>query len=491
MTVPLAPHMTPSPSIDVSLPAAEGIATGQPAGPSGHDPGLAIQVAMGPAALRAHVQPAFPTAPRPGDALVSLSPAGGNGPPQPPTSLADFTQVGLDGTRTRQVPSAASVALSAPTLAAPAPFDLSLQLPTEEQPPEDQFVQRAPEQRSGLVERMGGSDETERAVAAALKWLAAHQSRGGAWDGNDFDDKCGQCGGSTDIPADAALTGLTLLCFMGADHTHAKDGPFRENIERGLKWLLARQKPNGDLRGNETMYSHGIATIALSEAYAMTGDPKLAEPVRQAAAFIFAARNTQVGGWRYEPGDAGDTSVLGWQVMALKSAKLSGIDVPDEAFENARQWLARVSRRSRPGQYCYQPGRRPTPAMTAEGMFVQQLLGKRRDDELMRASAEYLLASLPDWDQQPNTYYWYYATLALFQHGGDEWQRWNASIKRVLLANQNPDGRPAGSWDPVGEWAHHGGRIYQTALCTLMLEVYYRYLPLYTLDRPADKQGSE
>ena len=66
------------------------------------------------------------------------------------------------------------------------------------------------------------------------------------------------------------------------------------------------------------------------------------------------------------------------------------------------------------------------------------------------------------------------------------WQQWNEQLTRVLLAHQEKDGRAAGSWPPQGEWTRTGGRIYQTALCTLMLEVYYRYLPLYSATRVAD-----
>jgi hypothetical protein len=90
-----------------------------------------------------------------------------------------------------------------------------------------------------------------------------------------------------------------------------------------------------------------------------------------------------------------------------------------------------------------------------------------------------LLANLPTWDRIQSTYYWYYATLAMYQHGGKEWDTWNEAIKTQLLANQHTRGELAGSWDPDDVWAGVGGRVYQTAICTLSLEVYYRYLPLY------------
>jgi len=380
--------------------------------------------------------------------------------------------------------------LSARDLLIPDETALSLSLPTEEVPPANPYVQRSAPDRLTLVERMGGSDRTERAVTDALGWLARHQSKDGRWDGKHFDDQCGGCGGETDIVVNHALTGLALLCFYGAGHTHVSDGPYQENIERGLRWLIDRQKPNGDLRGEETMYTQGIVTITLSEAYGMTGDASLAEPVRLAVRFIDRARNTRVGGWRYDPGQVGDTSVLGWQVMALRSASLNGIATPAASFKTAREWLDLVSSSSRPGLYGYQPHRQYTPAMTAEGMFTQQLLGLSREDPRMQSSAAFISEHPPDWESTPNTYYWYYATLALFQHQGEQWRKWNDALTGQLLKHQRKDEPAAGSWDPDGEWADIGGRVYQTAMCTLMLEVYYRYLPLYSLDGSVDPIGA-
>jgi len=412
---------------------------------------------------------------------VSIAPrAGRGGSSEPSSSLVDTSWVQRDAASPLPAvigsPLTLEVRLASPTT------KLDLSLPMEEKPPENPYVQRFSDQRIDIVERMGGSKETEHAVQSALQWLAAHQSQDGRWSAAGFDRECGQCGGETHIEADHALTGLSLLCFLGAGHTQIKAGPYRDNVDRGLRWLASRQKADGDLRGEETMYSHGIATIAISEAYAMTGDQQLFAPVQRAARFIQGARNTNVGGWRYDPGQPGDTSVLGWQVMALKSASNAGIDVPGETFDAARAWLNRVSERSRPGLYAYQPGQRPTPSMTAEGMFAQLLLGRRPDHRRMRDSVDFILQHLPNWESDPRTYFWYYASLALFQHQGKEWETWNKALTEELTEHQRKDGRAAGSWDPVDEWSKIGGRVYQTALCTLMLEVYYRYLPLYSMN---------
>jgi hypothetical protein len=360
--------------------------------------------------------------------------------------------------------------------------DLDLHLPRQVAPPTSPYEQRSEKVREEMVTQGGGDRETEKAVRLALAWLARHQSDDGRWSSRYFDRGCGQCGGASKVDSDIALTGLSVLCFLAAGHAPGGDSEYGRVVERGVRYLLGRQASSGDLMGDESMYSHGIATMALAEAYGMTADPRLAGPVRMAASFIYEARNRSVGGWRYDPGQAGDTSVLGWQVMAVKSAERAGVEVPVSAYRVAADWLRKVRDPWQPGLYSYQPRRRVTPTMTAEGMFVQQLLGAERDEQHMRESAAYVLEHLPSWADNPNTYYWYYATLALFQHGGEEWSRWNELMKEELVAQQHADGRLAGSWDPEGKWATVGGRVYQTALCCLTLEVYYRYLPLYVVE---------
>ncbi len=370
---------------------------------------------------------------------------------------------------------------------APRP-ELSLRLPAGAPTPRTDYSQRAPEERLPLLHRMGGSRETEAAVSRALAWLARHQSADGSWKGRDFDANCGGCDGATSYQVDVALTGLSLLAFLGADHTHTRSGPYQENVRRGLTWLAERQRPDGDLRAGETMYSHGIAAIALAEASAMTGDASLRQAVARSAGFIDRARNREIGGWRYEPGQEGDTSVLGWVVMAARSAERAGVSVAPEVFEGALRWLELVGSTRRPGRYAYRPGDDVSPAMTAEGLFILELLGTPASDPRIANAVALLERNPPSWDA-PNTYYWYYATLALFQQQGDAWRRWNQRLTSELLGRQEKGGKPAGSWPPDGEWAHIGGRVYQTALCTLMLEVYYRYLPMYGAERPVDAVG--
>jgi len=481
MQVPQATPRAPAPSAPLSL-AALALPTetaSRPAPSDAREPRPVVPPSPGVVDLR----PTVPAEPAQSRAVAQT--------PSPARTRPDDAPLLESSPETRRESTISSDNPAITRLAAPAPPDApltDLKLPTETAPPVSQYAQRAPEQRQRIVDRLGGSPDTERAVNLALAWLAAHQSQDGRWSGQDFDDNCGQCDGHATADSDAAQTGLALLCFLGADHSHLKDGPYRDTVARGVRWLLKQQSADGDLRRDETMYSHGIATIALSEAYGITRDPDLKEPVAAAARFIVAALNKRSGGWRYDPGQAGDTSVLGWQVMALTSARRAGIDIPEDAFEAARDWLDKVSQGS-PGLYAYQPRQAPTPSMTAEGLFSQQLLGRGHDEPRMQASVELIMQNLPRWggggpgdrnrNRTANTYFWYYATLAMFQHQGDDWTRWNAALTRALLSNQETRGKAAGSWAPADRWSRTGGRIYQTAVCTLSLEVYYRYLPLY------------
>jgi hypothetical protein len=212
----------------------------------------------------------------------------------------------------------------------------------------------------------------------------------------------------------------------------------------------------------------------------MTSDERRREPVRRALGFTVSAQNPKTGGWRYQPGDPGDTSQLGWQYMALKSGELAGIPIPDATREGIYKFLQSVSTGRSGGLALYRalPNERPTRVMSAEAIACWQLLGMKRDHPAGREAADYIVEELPGGGPH-NVYYWYYGTLALYQLQGEPWARWNEALRSTLLRSQRKDGPLAGSWDPDTVWGGYGGRVYSTAVSTLCLEVYYRFLPLY------------
>ena len=235
------------------------------------------------------------------------------------------------------------------------------------------------------------------------------------------------------------------------------------------------------------LYSHAIATMALCEAYGISGDPTLRRPAERALRFIVQAQSAETGGWRYNPGQAGDTSVFGWNIFAIRSARLAGIAVPKNVLRGCKFYLDSVASDSTKVLYSYMPGRPVTAVMTAEALLSRQYMGWPRDYPPLIKGAKHIAIDLEQSDER-NIYYWYYATQLLHNMQNQDWKRWNMRVREGLIAMQvKGDGCDRGSWDPVSpqpdRWARSGGRLFLTALSMLTLEVYYRYLPLY---QPSD-----
>ena len=354
--------------------------------------------------------------------------------------------------------------------------------------------------RAELVAAGGGNAQTESAVRSALNWLAAAQSKDGRWDakrhgaGREY-YVLGQDRKGAGAQADTGVSGLALLAFLGAGHTH-QEGLYQPHVGSGLEFLRRSQHPDGNLCGDAglfaQMYCHSMASFAVSEAMAMTDDERLGPLVRGATRFTIAAQHPTDGGWRYRPGDTGDTSQLGWQVMILRSAEQCHVDVPPIIWTRVDRFLRQVERGQAGGLAVYRPEEaRPSRTMTAEALYCRQLVTGRADGALSAAALREAIQSLsaePPSTAQVNLYYWYYATLALHraQHttpeASEAWRRWNDALTRTLLATQNKDG----SWPETCIWAGYGGRVFTTALGAMCLEVYYRYVPPEEQVNPAD-----
>lgn len=350
----------------------------------------------------------------------------------------------------------------------------------------DHFTGRSPKSRLALVRQMGGTDASEAAVARGLVWLKNHQRFDGSW--NFFHAHYPACDcsmpGQMDNNPNAA-TAMALLAFLGAGQTH-EEGEYQTEVLKGLDFLLQNGTEAekgicfyGTLTGTGTFYTHGLVTIALSEALAMSGDARLRPAVVGAIDFLVATQE-QGGGWRYFPGQPGDTSVVAWQLMALKSAQFSRVPVPQRVFTGIDRFMGSVSS-MRGSQYAYTPQRRDSPSlsMTAAGLLSRMYL-EWQDNGRMKAGIRVLDEHGPDYNDM---YYNYYATQVMHHWGGPEWERWNLIMREHLIRTQILTGHATGSWDVADLHGRAGGRLYMTTLALLTLEVYYRHLPLYQKDR--------
>ncbi|MCE5269024.1 MAG: hypothetical protein LLG00_14200 [Planctomycetaceae bacterium] len=409
-----------------------------------------------------------------------------------PRVVADSRQSVLTMKPSERAADASSRSADRPESTSAAALPVGLATPsTSNKPLPDAYRLRVAPNRAGVAQSHGGSVETEAAVKAALKWLADNQAADGRWDPRSHDagketNALGRTRPGAGSHADTAVTGLSLLAFLASGHTHL-DGPYREDVRRAVEYLMRVQAADGNLAGEavnyEFMYCHGIATCALSEAYGMTHDGRLHDPLRRAIAYTLAAQDPIGGGWRYRPRDSGDTSQLGWQLMALKSAELAGIPIPDATRQGVVRYLRSVSSGQSGGRASYRPGEQATRSMSAEALVCWQFLGLPRHHPACDEAGDFILGELPS-EGQSNVYYWYYATLAMYQLQGVHWQRWNESLRSTVVNRQVKSGPLAGSWNTDDLWGGYGGRVYTTALSTLILEVYYRFLPIYGATPP-------
>jgi len=344
----------------------------------------------------------------------------------------------------------------------------------------DPFIGRGAATRSKMLAQGGGNNESEAAVARGLIWLIKQQKADGSWefDGNDAQSKQDR----------VAATGLALLPLLAAGQTHkstAKDNRYRVNVKGGLRYLLSMQQGNGSFKTSTGMYSHAIVTIALCELLGMTKDKSLVTPAQKAVNYILTGQGAN-GSWGYKHGTNGDTSIVGWQIQALQSAKLcKELNVDKRVIEKSLKFLDSVSVGSNKALYGYNsPMTKKT--MVPVGLLCRYYVGGwGPQNPGMAEGVKYLMKTQQPSSNYRNYYYYYYATQVMHFVEGEEWYKyWNPAMRDLLIKTQTPlNQREGGSWEEDDElMGRHCGRLGATCLSLLTLEVYYRHLPLYKRD---------
>lgn len=336
--------------------------------------------------------------------------------------------------------------------------------------------------KAQLIVQEGGSESSEKAVATSLKWLANHQMPDGGWSFNHA--TCPACRGQCRNPgtlaeARNAATAMALLPFLGSGQTH-KDGKYRNTIKNGLSYLINHMHvgPQGGAMNESggNMYSHGLASIVLCEAYGMTHDKGLLVPAQSALNFIAFAQDPGGGGWRYKPREKGDTSMVGWQLMALKSGHMASLHISSLTIQRASHYLDGVQ--SDDGAAYGYVDSKGSEATAAIGLLCRMYLGWKKDNPALQRGVRALSNRGPS---GANMYYNYYATQVMRHWEGEEWANWNRQMRDQLVHAQAKQGHEEGSWftGSGDNGAGVGGRLYCTAMATMILEVYYRHLPIY------------
>lgn len=312
----------------------------------------------------------------------------------------------------------------------------------------------------------------DASVARALEFLAKQQTDHGSWRTESWGDS-------------TAISSLAVMSFLAAGHTPG-EGPYGEVINRGVRWVVSQQLPNGMLISKRAshgpMYNHGICTLMLGEVAGMMegADARfvrrgLEDAIRLIIESQAVSKNSRhQGGWRYQTNSRdSDLSVTGWQVMALRAAKDIGCDVPAEAIDSAVEYVKDCSSRLNEG-FAYQPGNTPTSTLTGVGITCLEVCGAHQTEEALGAAKWLLDHPLT---QRSSYFYYgvYYTGVGMFKIGGEFAEQHHQNLVTTLLPLQDDDG----GWTPTHGSEKQAGRIYATATTVLALTVEYRYLPIY------------
>jgi len=360
------------------------------------------------------------------------------------------------------------------------------------------YGSRNPGSRAAAINKYGGSG-TEGAVLRALRYMKKNQRSDGSW---------GQ--------SKVAMTSMALLAYLA--HGDTPSSPeFGSTVKSAISFIIDAQRPGGSFAGRDgNDYTQPIGAYALAEAYAVTKIPRLKTAAVKAVIPVVKGQNAS-GGFNYKliPSTRDDTSYMGWCIQALKSAKMAGLygDVPGlkECMHKAvKGFQKNYGERDGYGGFGY-TAKSFNHGLSGVGVLCLQFLGAANTKEC-KGGLNGLSRWKFDWDHPDKcgfgghsfVYYMYYVTQAKFQQGGSSWKDWNKQFAPSLMKNQKiiqkdasgyvdhtGQKRAIGSWTSPSKSEHTANNdIMPTILCTLMLEVYYRYLPTF-MAAPAEDVEEE
>ena len=343
-------------------------------------------------------------------------------------------------------------------------------------------VWRDPAYRAALLKTYGGTAESERAVEAALQWLASVQFPDGGW---CFDHglhparngKASDVGSMTD--ARSTATGIALLPFLAAGNTH-REGRYKETVAAGLDFLSKRIEPEkhkkrlvgGTLRRKgEFGRVDPLCGLAFVEAFAMTGDKRLKPFIERLAGSSLYAQHPERGGWNYDHvrGEGGVHTTLAYVQFLFVAGLLD-----QETIQRTTRFL-NTCRCDGGARYRGRPGETHRSwALDASGLYLRVLLGGDLDDPGFKKGIDRLITA-NEW-RAADTENSVRLSELLFQADGEAWRNWHSVYRDRVLRGQEKEGIERGSWSYDGAWpCRAGGRVYSTATVTLTLQTGYRY----------------
>lgn len=396
-----------------------------------------------------------------------------------------------------------------------------------------QFGSRSGGGKRRALAKGGGSRASESAVDAALRWFMRHQSPDGSWDVQTYMNNCTEAGPKCEPghyergeTSRSGITGLVVLCYLGAGYDHKTPNKYKNTISKGIDWLLASQQADGAFMAGAYNYEQAISTMTMGETYAMTNDPRCKDAALKGWGVLMSRRyqakydGQDVWGWgdyaTPESGQAIKTSATAWAIQAMKSLLAGGLDIGD-APEGLKRYLkaawegtvkldgkdprnldpyndvSSLCYRFQPegegaGQYSKDANIHNLPGVA----LVSAVFMSMKNNEVMeRTLGNYIIKKQLPTQWPTNLYYLYYNTFGTFQLGGEHWTSYNGAMRDLLVNNQRREPHCFdGSWDLGSNFASEHGRVLSTALACLSLEVYYRYASVHGAEPKTDKKAT-
>lgn len=417
-----------------------------------------------------------------------------------PSLVSTVDTIAVSATSQPVAPPAPIASSDALVVSAPPPPPISTKL----ERPQGLFALRTAPNREQLTARLGASPQSESAVQEGFEWLARHQANRGYWSDAGKCEPGQPCEHFKYENAPIAETGLAILALQAGGNYYFNDKKYSRQVTRGLDWLVAQQGEDGRLfgqrenqggldgllgalldMGSHTWYQHGIATFALAEACAVAlanqqkPNDRYLDAATRAVRFMEKHQYRQ-GGWQYalDSGGIGDTSVTGWQVLALKSAMEAKIPVSLDTMQRVQKFFETCGNPEE-GTTGYQSSYGGTNLTTAVGLIFQEFILKQPDSRLAKNAVRLLGRETADLGTNGDFYTLYNCTLAMFLAGGDDWKKWNDGVRDAVIQRQDKKDCQRGSWDDKY------GRTLGTAWALLTLQVYYRYATEQAKSMPA------
>lgn len=368
----------------------------------------------------------------------------------------------------------------------------------------------------------GGSRASENAVDAALRWFTRHQSPDGSWDVQNYMNNCTEDGPKCEPghyergeTSRAGITGMVVLCYLGAGYDHMTPNKYKKTVSKGIDWIIATQTADGSFMAGAYNYEQAIATMTMGETFAMTNDLRCKDAALKGWNVLVGRRyaakwnNEDVWGWGdYASPDAGQsikTSATAWCIQAMKSLYAGGLDVGDApeglkrylkaAWEGTVKLDGKDPRALDPYKdtsslsYQFAPEREGAAQWSKDanvhnvpgvGLVSAVFMGMKNNETMERTLGNYIIQKQLPTTWPTNLYYLYYNTFGTFQLGGDYWATYNGAMRDLLVNNQRTEPHCFdGSWDLGTNFAKEHGRLLSTALACLSLEVYYRYAQVH------------